>query len=114
MKWSGLRLDQKVFIPEKTKNGDAPLMPIPDSMIPWFEKMAALNGTFGFICPGIKPGKPRTHTYTTRYIKRALKAAGLSDRITNHRLWKLQPSAILVHCFIQTSHDYLTLEVNYL
>jgi integrase len=86
MKWSGFRLDQKVFIPEKTKNGDAPLIPIPDVMIPWFGKMAALNGTFGFICPGLKPGKPRTHGYTTPYIKRALKAAGLSDRITNHRL----------------------------
>jgi len=43
MKWSGLRLDQKVFIPEKAKNRDAPLMPIPDSMIPRFEKMAAIN-----------------------------------------------------------------------
>jgi len=86
MKWSGLSLEQKVFIPEKTKNGDAPLMPIPDAMIPWFEKMAGANGTFGFICPGLKPGQPRTHDYTTPYIKRALKTAGLSERITNHRL----------------------------
>ena len=87
MKWSGLSLDQKVFTPDKTKNGDAPVMQIPDAMIPWFEKMAEVSGgTFGFICPGLKPGKPRTHDYTTPYIQRALKQAGLSVRITNHRL----------------------------
>ena len=87
MKWTGLSLERKVFVPDKTKNGDAPLMPIPDAMIPWFEKMAEVSGgTFGFICPGLAEGKPRTHDYTTPYIRRALKAAGLSERITNHRL----------------------------
>lgn len=34
MKWSGLRLDQKVFIPDKAKNGGAPVIPIPEAMIP--------------------------------------------------------------------------------
>jgi len=89
MKWSGLSLERKIFTPEKTKNGDAPVMPIPEAMIPWFKKMAEISGgTFGFICPGLVEGKPRTHDYTSPYIKRALKQAGLSDRITNHRLRK--------------------------
>ena len=43
------------------------------------------GGTFGFICPGLIEGKPRTHDCTSPYIKRALKQAGISDRITNHR-----------------------------
>jgi integrase len=56
-------------------------------MLPWVKTMAGVSGgTFGFICPGLKAGKPRTHDYTTPYIQKALKAAGLSDRITNHRL----------------------------
>ena len=86
MKWSGLSMEQRIFIPDKTKNGDSPVMPIPDAMLPWFEKMKEVSGSFGFICPGLVTGKPRTHDYTSPYIKRALKAAGLSDRITNHRL----------------------------
>jgi hypothetical protein len=51
MKWSGLRMEQRSFIPDKTKNGDAPLMPIPDVMLPWFDKMAQETGTFGLISP---------------------------------------------------------------
>lgn len=87
MKWTGFHKDQKTYTPDKTKNGDAPLMPIPDLMMPWFEKMTSVSGgVFGFICPGLKPGKPRTHDYTTKYIKRALEATELSSRITNHRL----------------------------
>jgi len=56
-------------------------------MIPWFKKMAEISGgTFGCICRGLVAGKPRTHDYTSPCIKRALKQAGLSDRITHHRL----------------------------
>lgn len=44
------------------------------------------RGAFGFICPGLAEGKPRNRGYTTKYIQRALNAAGLSDRITYHRL----------------------------
>jgi len=61
-------------------------MPIPDLMVPWFEKMSQKNGTFGFICPGEVEGKSRTHDYTDPYIKRAVKAAELPEGITNHRL----------------------------
>ena len=87
MKWSGFSLERKVFTPEKTKNGDAPVMPIPEAMLPWFRKMAEISGgTVGFVCPGLVEGKPRTHDYTSPYIQRALKKAELSDRITNHRL----------------------------
>jgi integrase len=85
MKWSGLRMEQRSFIPDKTKNGDAPLMPIPDVMLPWFDKMAQETGTFGLICPG-KTGEPRAHDFTIRYIRRALKAVGLLEDITDHRL----------------------------
>jgi integrase/recombinase XerD len=85
MKWSGLRLDQKVFIPDKTKNGDAPVMPIPEVMLPWFEKLAQEGGTFGLICGG-KTGEPRGHDFTARYIKRAAKEVGLPENLTDHRL----------------------------
>lgn len=85
MRWSGLRLNQKVYIPDKTKNGDAPLMPIPEVMLPWFEKLKQKGDTFGLICPG-KTGKPRGHDFTDRYIERALVEAGLPEGITNHRL----------------------------
>ncbi len=87
MRWSGLRLDEKVFIPDKTKNGDAPVMPIPEVMLVWFEKLKPEGGgTFGLICPGEKEGKPRGHDFTTRYIRRAAKAVGLPENITDHRL----------------------------
>lgn len=86
MRWSGLRLDQKVFIPDKTKNGDAPVMPIPEAMLPWFEKLKTGGGTFGLICPGEKEGKPRGHDFAIRYIRRAAKAVGLPKDITDHRL----------------------------
>jgi integrase len=85
MKWSGLRMDQKIFIPEKTKNGDAPVMPIPEIMLPWFDRMAKETGTFGFICCG-KTGEPRAHDFTARYIKRAALAVGLPENLTDHRL----------------------------
>jgi integrase len=60
-------------------------MPIPDVMLPWFDKMAQETGTFGLICPG-KTGEPRAHDFTIRYIRRALKAVGLLEDITDHRL----------------------------
>lgn len=85
MKWSGLRLDQRVFIPDKTKNGDAPVMPIPDVMLPWFDKMGKEVGTFGLICPG-ETGEPRAHDFTRRYIRKAAKAVGLPETLTDHRL----------------------------
>jgi len=84
---ASVSLERKVFTPEKTKNGDAPVMPIPDAMIPWYTKMAEISdGTIGFIYSGLVEGKPRTHEDTSPYVKRALKLAGLSARITNHRL----------------------------
>jgi integrase len=86
MRWSGLRLDEKVFIPDKTKNGDAPVMPIPDVMLPWFEKLKVEGGTFGLICPGEKEGKPRGHDFTARYIRRAAIQVGLPPNLTDHRL----------------------------
>lgn len=86
MRWSGLRLDQKVFIPDKTKNGDAPVMPIPEAMLPWFEKLKPGGGTFGLICPGDREGKPRGHDFTVRYIRRAAIKVGLPENITDHRL----------------------------
>lgn len=87
MRWSGLRLDEKVFIPDKTKNGDAPVMPIPEAMLPWFEKLKPEGGgTFGLICPGEKAGRPRGHDFAIRYIRRAAKAVGLPEGITDHRL----------------------------
>ncbi|GLH74764.1 hypothetical protein GETHLI_32660 [Geothrix limicola] len=87
MRWSGLRLDQKVFIPDKTKNGDAPVMPIPEVMLDWFEKLKPQGGgTFGLICPGEKEGKPRGHDFTIRYIRRAAEAVGLPPDLTDHRL----------------------------
>jgi integrase len=85
MKWSGLRLEQKVFVPDKTKNGDAPVMPIPEVMLPWFEKLRQDGGTFGLICPG-RGGKPRGNDYTAPFIKRAVIEAGLPEDITDHRL----------------------------
>ena len=86
MRWSGLRLDEKVFIPDKTKNGDAPVMPIPEVMLPWFEKLKTEGGTFGLICPGEKEGKPRAHDFTARYIRAAAKSVGLPSNLTDHRL----------------------------
>ena len=85
MTWSGFRREQKVFIPDKTKNGDAPVMPIPELMLPWFDRMGRKEGALGLICPG-KNGKPRGHDFTTRYIKRAAKAVGLPENLTDHRL----------------------------
>lgn len=87
MRWSGLRLDQKVFIPDKTKNGDAPVMPIPEAMLTWFERLKPKEGgTFGLICPGEKEGKPRGHDFTARYIRRAAQEVGLPPNLTDHRL----------------------------
>ena len=85
MKWAGLRLDQKVFVPDKTKNGDAPVMPIPETMLPWFEKLAGIHGKFGLICPG-RNGRPRGNDYTAPFIKKAVVEAGLPPDITDHRL----------------------------
>lgn len=61
------------------------MMPIPEAMIPWFEKLGKETGTFGLICPG-KKGEPRAHDFTARYIRRAAKAVGLSETLTDHRL----------------------------
>jgi len=85
MKWSGLRLTQKVFIPDKTKNGDAPVIPIPEAMLPWFEKLKPGQNPIGYICPA-RGGKPHCGHLATRYIKRAAKALGLSPSLTDHRL----------------------------
>lgn len=85
MKWSGLRLDQKVFIPDKTKNGDAPVIPIPEAMLPWFKRLMPGPNPIGLICPG-RGGKPRCGHLATRYIKRAAKTLGLPPNLTDHRL----------------------------
>ena len=92
MRWSGLRMDQKPYIPDKTKNGDAPVMPIPEIMLPWFDKMAQETGTFGLICAG-KTGEPRGHDFTARYIKRAALAVGLPENLTDHRLRLPSPTS---------------------
>lgn len=85
MKWSGLRLAQKAFIPDKTKNGDAPLIPIPEAMLGWFERLKPGPNPIGYICPA-RTGRPHGDHYAARYIKRAAKAVGLPENLSDHRL----------------------------
>jgi len=86
MEWKGVRLNERVYIPSKTKNKDAPTMPIPDKMVPWFEKMAEKYGTFGYISPGRGKGKPHQGYYTNYWLSKLVAALEMSKKFTSHRL----------------------------